>query len=94
MWVQKAKQGASRQRVRRRNTNGNARSRPLVAFLTMLQQQLRAGPAAACLRGALGSLRTAVSWSHVPEAPKDPILGVSERFLACTNPDKMNLGGE
>ncbi|PRW56337.1 aspartate mitochondrial [Chlorella sorokiniana] len=33
------------------------------------------------------------SWfSHVPEAPRDPILGVTEKFLADTNPQKINLG--
>ena len=31
-------------------------------------------------------------WSEVEEAPRDPILGVTEKFLADTNPDKMNLG--
>merc|ERR1712188_23723 len=31
-------------------------------------------------------------WSQVEEAPRDPILGVTEKFLADTNPDKMNLG--
>lgn len=31
-------------------------------------------------------------WSGVEEAPRDPILGVTEKFLADTNPDKMNLG--
>jgi len=31
-------------------------------------------------------------WSHVEMGPKDPILGVSEAFMADTSPDKMNLG--
>eukprot|EP00976_Prorocentrum_cordatum_P000950 18839-Prorocentrum_minimum.AAC.2 len=31
-------------------------------------------------------------WSNVPEAPKDPILGISEAFKADTDPIKMNLG--
>mmetsp|Transcript_28693 Transcript_28693/g.39638 ORF Transcript_28693/g.39638 Transcript_28693/m.39638 type:complete len:425 (-) Transcript_28693:154-1428(-) len=48
-----------------------------------------------------GALRTALPmgvrsmsqwWGHVTEAPKDPILGISEAFKACTHPDKMNLG--
>lgn len=62
----------------------------------MLQRQLRACASSASLRGTLnaGWRATLVSWAHVPEAPKDPILGVSERYLACTNPEKMNLGGE
>jgi aspartate aminotransferase len=33
------------------------------------------------------------SWfSHVEEAPKDPILGVTEKFLADKSPQKINLG--
>ena len=28
----------------------------------------------------------------MPEAPKDPILGISEMFLADSHPEKMNLG--
>lgn len=33
------------------------------------------------------------SWfKHVEPAPKDPILGVTESFLADKNPDKINLG--
>eukprot|EP00240_Pyramimonas_obovata_P004874 CAMPEP_0118932816 /NCGR_PEP_ID=MMETSP1169-20130426/10635_1 /TAXON_ID=36882 /ORGANISM="Pyramimonas obovata, Strain CCMP722" /LENGTH=426 /DNA_ID=CAMNT_0006875517 /DNA_START=50 /DNA_END=1330 /DNA_ORIENTATION=- len=31
-------------------------------------------------------------WSQVAEAPKDPILGISEAFKADTDPIKMNLG--
>ncbi len=31
-------------------------------------------------------------WAHVPEGPKDPILGVSEAFRADTDPKKINLG--
>ena len=31
-------------------------------------------------------------FADVPEAPKDPILGISELFLADTSSDKMNLG--
>jgi aspartate aminotransferase len=31
-------------------------------------------------------------WSHVPEGPKDPILGVSEAFKADNHPKKINLG--
>lgn len=32
------------------------------------------------------------SWSHVPLGPRDPILGITEAFLADTCPDKINLG--
>ena len=31
-------------------------------------------------------------FADVPEAPKDPILGISEMFLADSHPEKMNLG--
>ncbi|KAK6943244.1 Aminotransferase, class I/classII [Dillenia turbinata] len=31
-------------------------------------------------------------WDHVGPAPKDPILGVTEAFLADPNPEKINLG--
>ncbi|KAK9127292.1 hypothetical protein Syun_016089 [Stephania yunnanensis] len=31
-------------------------------------------------------------WRNVPIAPKDPILGVTEAFIADTNPNKINLG--
>ncbi|KAK6943396.1 Aminotransferase, class I/classII [Dillenia turbinata] len=31
-------------------------------------------------------------WDHVDSAPKDPILGVTEAFLADPNPEKINLG--
>lgn len=41
---------------------------------------------------ALGGIRSKSWWAHVEEAPKDPILGVTERFLADPNPDKINLG--
>lgn len=31
-------------------------------------------------------------WKTVEQAPRDPILGVTEAFLADRNPDKINLG--
>lgn len=31
-------------------------------------------------------------FADVPEAPKDPILGISEMFAADSHPEKMNLG--
>ena len=31
-------------------------------------------------------------FADVPEAPKDPILGISEMFVADSHPEKMNLG--
>ena len=40
----------------------------------------------------LSAARAASRFASVPEAPKDPILGVTEKFLADTNPNKMNLG--
>lgn len=32
------------------------------------------------------------SLEQVPQAPPDPILGISEAFKASTSPDKLNLG--
>lgn len=31
-------------------------------------------------------------WRNVEPAPKDPILGVTEAFLADPSPDKVNVG--
>jgi aspartate aminotransferase len=31
-------------------------------------------------------------FGNVEQAPKDPILGITEAFLADENPNKMNLG--
>lgn len=31
-------------------------------------------------------------WSHVQEAPPDPILGLSQAFAADDHPKKINLG--
>lgn len=31
-------------------------------------------------------------FGHVEQAPKDPILGVTEKFLADPSPNKINLG--
>ena len=31
-------------------------------------------------------------WDHVKPAPKDPIVGVTEAFLADPSPNKINLG--
>lgn len=38
------------------------------------------------------SSMVATWWGHVEPAPKDPILGVSEAFLADKHPQKMNVG--
>ena len=36
---------------------------------------------------------TASGWfGNVQQAPKDPILGVTEAYLADENPEKINLG--
>ncbi|KAL4440725.1 hypothetical protein ABPG77_000434 [Micractinium sp. CCAP 211/92] len=57
--------------------------------------QRSSGVASLALR-ALPAARTFASqagwFGHVPEAPRDPILGVTEKYLADTNPLKMNLG--
>jgi hypothetical protein len=31
-------------------------------------------------------------FANVEMAPKDPILGITERYLADTNPEKINVG--
>ncbi len=31
-------------------------------------------------------------FANVEMAPKDPILGVTDKYLADTNPDKINVG--
>lgn len=42
---------------------------------------------------ALGGARCMSSWwKSVEPAPKDPILGVTEAFLADQSPDKVNVG--
>ncbi|KAF8065801.1 ASP1 [Scenedesmus sp. PABB004] len=46
-------------------------------------------PAAAALSRGLA---TGAWFGHVEMAPRDPILGVTEKFLADSNPDKINLG--
>lgn len=38
------------------------------------------------------SAATQTWWGHVKPAPKDPILGVTEAFLADQSPDKVNVG--
>ena len=57
-------------------------------------------PAARQLQHTCQSLRTICSstvsaggwFGNVEQAPKDPILGVTEAYLADENPDKINLG--
>jgi len=45
------------------------------------------------VRALATSALSASSWfSHVEEAPKDPILGITEAFLKDKNPAKINLG--
>jgi len=42
-------------------------------------------------RSARQSMRSMSSWEHVPAAPLDPILGMSQRFQADTDPRKVNV---
>lgn len=37
-------------------------------------------------------MRLFSAWGNVPVAPPDPILGVTEAFKKCTNPNKVLLG--
>lgn len=58
--------------------------------------------ASSMCRGIIGNGRRAASlgrtmstaswWGHVEPAAKDPILGVTEAFLADSSPDKVNVG--
>lgn len=41
---------------------------------------------------ASGSRSMSSWWGSVEPAAKDPILGVTEAFLADTSPDKVNVG--
>jgi len=43
-------------------------------------------------RRAIAATAMRGRFADVPEAPKDPILGISEMFLADSHPEKMNLG--
>jgi aspartate aminotransferase len=52
--------------------------------MALRQFIVRAAPARA--------FSTSSWWKNVEMGPKDPILGVSEAFNACTNPAKLNLG--
>ncbi|KAL2475007.1 Aspartate aminotransferase [Abeliophyllum distichum] len=53
---------------------------------------LRHGCAGRILKsGSFRSMSTSW-WKHVEPAPKDPILGVTEAFLADPSPDKVNVG--
>ncbi|EQD34148.1 aromatic amino acid aminotransferase, partial [mine drainage metagenome] len=44
------------------------------------------------LISSLGTMITPSFLTHLPLAPKDPILGVTEAFQADSNPYKVNLG--
>ena len=44
-----------------------------------------------CHKFVLSSCRPCHIW-QVPQAPPDPILGISEAFKACSDADKLNLG--
>lgn len=41
---------------------------------------------------SLGARSLSSWWGNVEPAPKDPILGVTEAFLADPSPDKVNVG--
>ena len=43
-------------------------------------------------RNFSASAVTQTWFGNVEQAPKDPILGITEAFLADDNPKKMNLG--
>ncbi|GAX73582.1 hypothetical protein CEUSTIGMA_g1033.t1 [Chlamydomonas eustigma] len=58
----------------------------VIRALSSIIQPRTAFPAAASFSTA------STRFSHVPEAPRDPILGVTEKFIADKNPLKINLG--
>ena len=61
--------------------------------MPMLSAALAVLLAAPCRGLSVESRPTATrSWSTVPQAPADPILGVAEAFRADASPDKINLG--
>jgi aspartate aminotransferase len=43
------------------------------------------------LNAASGNNTAASFWSHIPAAPADPILGITEDYNRDTNPQKVNL---
>jgi len=56
-------------------------------FVPVLRRRAAAKGAARCA----GAARCVADWSNVPTAPLDPILGVSQRFQADTDPRKVNV---
>jgi hypothetical protein len=67
----------------------------MLAASGLLHQSLAPALAAVVIRGFHASTAQAARrhwFSHVELAPRDPILGVTERFLADENPEKINLG--
>ena len=61
--------------------------------MPMLSAALAVLLAAPCRGLSVESRPTATrTWSGVPQAPADPILGVAEAFRADASPDKINLG--
>lgn len=54
---------------------------------------LRRGIVGLPVVGSGSAARSMASWfGHVEPAAKDPILGVTEAFLADPSPDKVNVG--
>ena len=61
--------------------------------MPMLSAALAVLLAAPCRGLSVESRPTATrTWSGVPQAPADPILGVAEAFRSDASPDKINLG--
>lgn len=64
------------------------RNNLFMAFRTAISNKV-ISPALSSVSGA----RSMSSWwQNVDPAPKDPILGVTEAFLADPSPDKVNVG--
>ena len=43
-------------------------------------------------KAARTSLRSASNWANVPMGPPDAIIGITEAFKRCEDPNRMNLG--
>ena len=84
--------------TKRRTTHASDRRRKIVT--AMLASLRRAGSFSARTSAdhlhqwscAFGVTPVAKFFQNVEQAPKDPILGITENFLADTNPKKINLG--
>lgn len=77
------------------NTRGSLPFFSSAALHLQMAHLIRAGSSGRLAKsGVLGAARSMSTawWRHVEPAAKDPILGVTEAFLADPSPDKVNVG--